>query len=52
MSKFLDFGSSAAIELGADVVILGYPLEGEALTVTRGVLSARYLGWLQTERHG
>ena len=31
------------------LVILGYPLTGEALTVTRGVLSARYTGWLQTD---
>ena len=46
---FVEFGNSADLELGADLVILGYPLMGEALTVTRGVLSARFTGWLQTD---
>ena len=46
---FLPFGSSARLELGEDLVILGYPLCLETLTVTRGVLSARHPGWLQTD---
>ena len=46
---FLPFGSSASLELGEDLVILGYPLCLETLTVTRGVLSARHPGWLQTD---
>ena len=46
---FAAFGRSAGLELGADLVILGFPLTGEVLTVTRGVLSARYTGWLQTD---
>ena len=46
---FVDFGRSANLELGADLLILGYPLEGETLTVTRGVLSARRPNWLQTD---
>ena len=46
---FVEFGTSSDLELGDDLVILGYPLMGEALTVTRGVLSARYTGWLQTD---
>ena len=47
--SFVDFGRSAALALGGDLIILGYPLEGETLTVTRGVLSARRPGWLQTD---
>ena len=47
--SFVDFGRSAALALGADLIILGYPLEGETLTVTRGVLSARRPDWLQTD---
>ena len=43
---FLPFGNSASLELGEDLVILGYPLCLETLTVTRGVLSARHPGWL------
>ena len=46
---FLAFGSSASLELGEDLVILGYPLCLETLTVTRGILSARHPGWLQTD---
>ena len=46
---FLTFGSSADLRLGQDLVILGYPLCWDALTVTRGILSARYIGWLQTD---
>lgn len=46
---FLSFGSSASLELGEDLVILGYPLCLETLTVTRGVLSARHPGLLQTD---
>lgn len=47
--SFLTFGSSAGLELGEDLVILGYPLCLETLTVTRGVLSARHPGFLQTD---
>ncbi len=46
---FLPFGSSDELELGEDLVILGYPFCLETLTVTRGVLSARHPGWLQTD---
>ncbi|MCY4109710.1 MAG: trypsin-like peptidase domain-containing protein [Chloroflexi bacterium] len=46
---FLAFGSSAGLELGEDLVILGYPLCLETLTVTRGILSARHTDWLQTD---
>ena len=46
---FLAFGRSADLRLGQDLVILGYPLCWDALTVTRGILSARYIGWLQTD---
>lgn len=46
---FLAFGRSTDLRLGQDLVILGYPLCWDALTVTRGVLSARYIGWLQTD---
>ena len=45
----MDFGRSADLALGDDLVILGYPLRLDTLTVTRGVLSARHLGWLQTD---
>ena len=47
--SFVSFGRSVDLQLGDDLVILGFPLTGEALTVTRGVLSARYAGWLQTD---
>ena len=47
--SFVDFGRSTDLELGADLIILGYPLTGDTLTVTRGVLSARHPGWLQTD---
>ena len=47
--SFVDFGRSANLDLGADLIILGYPLEGQTLTITRGVLSARYPEWLQTD---
>ena len=47
--SFLPFGSSARLELGEDLVILGYPLCLDTLTVTRGVLSARHPSWLQTD---
>ena len=47
--SFVDFGRSADLELGDDLVILGYPFGLDALTVTRGVLSARHPGWLQTD---
>ena len=46
---FVDFGRSSALNLGDDLVILGYPLRLDTLTVTRGVLSARHPGWLQTD---
>ena len=46
---FLSFGSSAELELGEDLVILGYPFCWDALTVTRGILSARHPDWLQTD---
>ena len=46
---FLAFGRSADLRVGEDLVILGYPLCLETLTVTRGILSARHPGWLQTD---
>ena len=36
----LEIGSSAALELGDDVVALGYPLGLGGVTVTKGILSA------------
>ncbi len=46
---FLAFGRAADLRLGEDLVILGYPLCLQTITVTRGVLSARHPGWLQTD---
>ncbi len=46
---FVPFGSSTSLGLGEDLVILGYPLCFDTLTVTRGILSARHLDWLQTD---
>ena len=46
---FLAFGRSADLQVGEDLVILGYPLCLETLTATRGILSARYPDWLQTD---
>ena len=46
---FLTFGRSADLQVGEDLVILGYPLCLETLTVTRGILSARHPDWLQTD---
>ncbi len=46
---FLAFGRSATLQVGEDLIILGYPLCLETLTVTRGILSARHPGWLQTD---
>ena len=46
---FLSFGSSAEMELGEDLVILGYQFCWDALTVTRGILSSRHPDWLQTD---
>ena len=46
---FVAFGRSADLRVGEDIVILGYPLCVETLTATRGILSARYTGWLQTD---
>ena len=46
---FLAFGYSADLALGADLVILGYPLCLETLTVTRGIFSARHAELLQTD---
>ncbi len=45
----VNFGSSTDMELGEDVVILGFPLGLETLTVTRGLLSADHGSWLQTD---
>ena len=50
--SFVSFGRSADLRLGDDLIILGYPLTGEALTVTRGVLSARYYRLAPDRRHG
>ena len=47
--SFVDFGRSTDLKLGADLIILGYPLTGDTLTVTGGVLSARHPRWLQTD---
>ena len=46
---FLAFGRSADLQVGEDLVILGYPLCLETLTATRGILSARHPNWLQTD---
>ncbi len=46
---FLAFGRSADLRVGEDLVILGYPLCLETFTATRGILSARHPGWLQTD---
>lgn len=46
---FAPFGSSSNLGLGEDLVILGYPLCFDTLTVTRGIFSARHPGWLQTD---
>ncbi len=46
---FLAFGNSWNLALGADLVILGYPLCLETLTVTRGIFSARHDDLLQTD---
>ena len=46
---FLAFGRSAGLQVGEDLVILGYPLCLETLTATRGILSARHPDWLQTD---
>ena len=46
---FVAFDSSADLRLGADLMILGYPLCLETLTITRGVLSARHSQILQTD---
>ena len=46
---FASFASSATLGLGEDLVILGYPLCLDTLTVTRGILSARHPDWLQTD---
>ena len=46
---FVAFDSSADLRLGADLIILGYPLCLETLTITRGVLSARHSQILQTD---
>ena len=46
---FLAFGRSADLQVGEDLVILGYPLCLETITITRGILSARYSQVLQTD---
>ncbi len=46
---FVSFGRSADLAVGEDIVILGYPLGLKSLTATRGILSARHAGWLQTD---
>ena len=46
---FLAFGYSSDLVLGTDLVVLGYPLCLETLTVTRGIFSARHGDLLQTD---
>ena len=46
---FVSFGRSADLAIGEDLVILGYPLGLQTLTVTSGILSARHSDWLQTD---
>jgi len=46
---FVGFGQSADLAVGEDLVILGYPLGLLSITATRGILSARHSGWLQTD---
>lgn len=46
---YVSFGQSADLAIGEDLVILGYPLGLQSITATRGILSARHSGWLQTD---
>ena len=46
---YVNFGRSADLAIGEDIVILGYPLGLRTITATRGILSARHSGWLQTD---
>ena len=46
---FVAFDNSSDLRLGADLIILGYPLCLETLTITRGILSARHSHVLQTD---
>ncbi len=46
---FVAFDHSADLRLGEDLVILGYPLCLQTLTITRGVLSARHPQVFQTD---
>lgn len=46
---FLPFGPSADLEVGDVLTILGFPLCLETFSSTRGTLTARHPGWLQTD---
>ncbi len=51
----VELGDVGRSQLASEVVVLGYPLDGADLTVTRGILSAfkpdpgRNIGWIQTD---
>ena len=46
---FLAFGRPADLAVGEPLVILGYPLCLETFVSSTGTLTARQLGWLQTD---
>jgi serine protease Do len=53
--KFLEIGNPIEVDLGQQVVVLGYPLAGENVSVTSGIISTidfddgRNITWLQTD---
>ena len=52
---YLELGDHSRVSLGQQVVVLGYPLEAEQITVTSGLVSAmefdggRNITWIQTD---
>jgi Tol biopolymer transport system component len=52
---YLEIGEPIEVELGQQVMVLGYPLGGDNITVTSGLISAvdfdcgRNITWLQTD---
>ncbi|HEX9897500.1 MAG TPA: trypsin-like peptidase domain-containing protein [Dehalococcoidales bacterium] len=53
--KFLEIGNPVGVDLGQQVIVLGYPLAGENVSVTSGIISTvdfdcgRNITWLQTD---